>query len=285
MSKVLQRKLLKISDNTGTPLSILQFNTLADELSDAFPEANPDILKWNFRSELLLEEIIQRDSDVICLEEVDHFDDFFFPHLSKLGYDGKFLMKTMENNKPRDGCCIFFKNSKLKLEILKEVHFNYTKDAKGAQVGIICKFLFEKKSFLCAMTHLKAKEGHEELRKNQIKHFISEIKKMNENKLPIIICGDLNDIPDSLCYKELELNEFSSSYKLYGDDIEPYTTFKKRKEIVKRCIDYIWYTSDTLKVEQLLEIPNSDDLKDYLPCDIFPSDHLSIQTIFNFIEK
>jgi len=74
-------------------VSVVQFNTLADGLADAFPFADPAVLRWPFRSLLLKAELEHLQADIICLEEVDHFDDFFEPLLKERGYSGVFQAK------------------------------------------------------------------------------------------------------------------------------------------------------------------------------------------------
>ena len=77
-------------------------------------------LEWSTRKDTILEEILLYKSDFICLQEFDiaHYEDFFLPHLSEIGYDGVYWPKlranTMDDSQRRlvDGCAIFFKPSK-----------------------------------------------------------------------------------------------------------------------------------------------------------------------------
>ena len=43
---------------------------------------------------ILVRNLLSVRLQVICLEEVDHFDDFFQPALAALGYEGVFEAKT-----------------------------------------------------------------------------------------------------------------------------------------------------------------------------------------------
>lgn len=108
------------------------------------------------------------------------------------------------------------------------------------------------------------------------------IKKFNSDNLPVVLCGDFNDVPKSLIY-DLVTKEYTSTYSFYYDTKEePYTVAKKRtsdEEI--RCIDYIFYKSDKLYVKKLLEVPNfRQELPHLLPSIKYPSDHLSIAVEF-----
>jgi mRNA deadenylase 3'-5' endonuclease subunit Ccr4 len=70
---------------------VLQYNILADGLSalrsdlGRLSRASKEILDWNYRKEKLLHEIVQYQPDVITLQECDHYYDFFYPELKKLG--------------------------------------------------------------------------------------------------------------------------------------------------------------------------------------------------------
>jgi len=45
----------------------------------------------------------------------------------------------------------------------------------------------------------------------------------------------------------------------------------------KECIDYIFYETDKLEVEQIIPFPQDEELADYvaLPNIVFPSDHIA----------
>ena len=104
---------------------LLQFNILADGLSGLRPDHGcfartslVDIL-WENRAHKLLHEITQYDPDCLCLQECDHYHDFFFPALSKLGYEGVFSPKPrsacLDVAPNPDGLAIFTKKSVMKI--------------------------------------------------------------------------------------------------------------------------------------------------------------------------
>lgn len=51
-------------------------------------------LRWENRKKAILAQIQYLDPDIVCLQEVDHYKDFFLPELSKLGYNGHFKKRT-----------------------------------------------------------------------------------------------------------------------------------------------------------------------------------------------
>lgn len=110
-------------DTKSTLLRVLQLNTLADGLfglRDDCPQSRPSkkARSWEHRKVLLLDEIKRYEADAICLQEVDHYYDFFLPELRRLGYDGLYAPKPvspcLEVSKNSDGCAIFIKRSKLR---------------------------------------------------------------------------------------------------------------------------------------------------------------------------
>ncbi|KAI9755382.1 MAG: pyridoxine biosynthesis protein [Chaenotheca gracillima] len=78
------------------------------------------VLSWEYRRELILQEIRAHNPDIVCLQEVDRdgFDEFFCPQLAYNDYKGVFWprprAKTMAEREAKavDGCATFYKGSK-----------------------------------------------------------------------------------------------------------------------------------------------------------------------------
>ena len=49
-----------------------------------------------------------------------------------------------------------------------------------------------------------------------------------------------------------------------------------------RAVDYIWYSTGTLKVSGVLKAPAAKHIEGGIPNDVFPSDHLSLKAILAF---
>ena len=113
------------SETQSTMIRVMQFNVLADGLSGLredrgrFSRVTPQYLDWNYRKDLLMEEIRQYDADIITLQEVDHYYDFFLRNLRPMGYVGFFApkptSKCLEVTNRADGCALFLKTSKLRV--------------------------------------------------------------------------------------------------------------------------------------------------------------------------
>jgi nocturnin len=285
---------------------VLQFNTLAhglaaDPLAEApFPAERaadlggfdiPDprkVLDFRLRRWRLLREIAESDADVICLEEVDHFDDFFQPALAALGYEGVFEAKTkspsLQFGYYSDGVALFWRKDKLRLGDLHS----------GARIGtvpystpyIAARFVADEGSFVVAATHLKAKakEEFEAFRCEQIKGVVAAMLAVGRGA-PWILAGDLNtEMQDHKKYTAqaipfvASLPNAQSAYDL--DNSRP-TTVKARGGTTKSQIpDYIWYDSN-LALCGTWEVPEVTE-PGLLPGFRYPSDHLAIAADFAF---
>jgi len=306
-------------------VSILQFNVLADHLSDAFPLVDGECLKWENRKSLILDHIMRRNPeaklqgkespeaklqgkespeaklqgkespeaklqgkespDIICLEEVDHFIDWFQPELAAFGYTGHFITKKT------DGCALFFKNLKLragsagirliKLSDYLPAPFNKT----SQQVAIVAHLVDNDfKDLVIGITHLKAKYGFDEMRLAQMKIMcekVNEIKEHVGENCGILLAGDFNADPGSNVVNFVN-QQLTSSFPLNNPSF--FTTWKIRPpEENKRVIDYIFHSSNLSCVDTFY--PNDESLIPYprLPSSIFPSDHLPIYSKFEWV--
>ena len=287
-----------------------------------FSKVPQEGLKWENRREKHLEEILISGADVICLEEVDHFSDFFQPKLKENGFEGLFKPKKYSaclekeiNNGP-DGCALFYRAEKFlcieKREVLlkngekepnhcailvklglKKTLPTESKEEPPAEKH--CKIMEEKASEECseaqlciAVTHLKAGAEGSGKRLIQGTHLFSEMKDFCKD-LPAIICGDFNAQPLEEVYHHFKSSEAwleSSYYTGYGEKEPPLTSWKFRPgREFKYTIDYIWYSSQNLQVKGVWGIPSEEDIgENALPGLCYPSDHIALCTEFNFKE-
>jgi len=100
-------------------------------------------LKWEYRSSLILEELLRSEADVFCLEEVDHYHDFYEPELSKHGYEGLFVPKcnspclSFPNNNGPDGCALMFRSERFQLVKRKDLVLKNTSGGNSSQVAML----------------------------------------------------------------------------------------------------------------------------------------------------
>lgn len=283
-SSLANRQMMSQSfSNSNRTVKILTMNTLADQCAkndpQGFPYVDYEILEWNNRKVQLIKIITEQSPDFICLQEVDHFTDWFEPELLSLGYTGIFCsnggVSALDKNLPKHGCCLFYKSG-----IYSNVF--YSKNILGVEYPtvFICG-LFEniitRKNIVIGTTHLKAKSPFRNARLDQGKYILENIKGyLTDTSTPIIIAGDFNATPDEpVC--DYFRKFFTSAY----DDVEKsddfYTTIKQRDILYKRCIDYIWYIPVSVTLTKRLGVVRSDDVPyPYLPNLTHPSDHLHI---------
>ena len=280
-------------------VNALCFLVLATEAGN-FDKVPEGCLKWTFRSHRILEQILYVNADVICLEEVDHFNDFFKPIFDNLGYDGFFFPKKdspclrCDGNNGPDGVAIFYRRSKFSL---LEVQNNYLENLEKRQsnqpiMACLLNSKKEGKNICVAVTHFKAKKGFENLRAIQAKSclkFVDQFRKKVDYESAVIICGDFNGIPSEDFY-QIMANQSSchlaSAYsKAAGEELS-YTTWKIRQDVeTKHTIDYIWFTHDLLTVVSYLQLPDEQEVPETrFPSYSSPSDHLALCCDFVFKE-
>jgi len=136
-------------------------------------------LAWDYRKGRILQEIRDRDADILCLQEIatDVFRDFFSPELAQNDYKGihwpRPKAKTMSEKDALsvDGCAVFYKASKwilldkqlidyaniaINRPDMKNQHDIFNRVMPKDNIGIIC--LFESRRtgarMIVANTHL-----------------------------------------------------------------------------------------------------------------------------------
>lgn len=70
-----------------------------------------------------MEEISNYDTDLVCLEEIDHFDDYFNPFMKERGFNGVFHKKGGWH---WDGTCLFFRKSRFEMINYNVIKFKGT---------------------------------------------------------------------------------------------------------------------------------------------------------------
>jgi len=199
------------SKNENENFRVFQWNVLADGLSGSdpalggFTHATQETLNWEVRSSMIKYDIERYSPDVVCLEELDHFEDDFLPHFSNLGYDGYFVEKVgpgYENIGKNDGVAMFVRKSRV--EVLSVQCFSFH---GCSQTAIICICLIDNcHPTIIASTHLKATKSEEgefvrqrqsdELRRRISKIMISSSPLhpsfQDPSSICVIIAGDFN---------------------------------------------------------------------------------------------
>lgn len=269
---------------------ILQWNLLSQALgenNDNFVCCPGTALGWKRRKHHVAEEIIKYNPDVICLQEVDHFN-YLKKILSTQGYKGLFFPKPdspcmyIKGNNGPDGCAIFYNEEKFDF-IKSETRVLEVWRVQSNQVALL--ILLKNKETdheICvATTHLKARNGAllSTLRNEQGKDLLEFVHSHAGNR-PLILSGDFNAEPIEPLYSTMlshDLLTLSSAYCVNNG--EPlYTTWKVREEgEICHTIDYIFYSKHHFHVDRILEFPTGDEIgPGRIPSLSYPSDHFSL---------
>jgi CCR4-NOT transcription complex subunit 6 len=104
--------------------TVMCYNVLSDKYAtpQTYGYTASWALNWNYRKNLLLQDILNYSADIVCLQEVEggQYEEFFKEQLARHGdYSGVFWPKSrvrtmtdVEQRKAVDGCATFFKAKK-----------------------------------------------------------------------------------------------------------------------------------------------------------------------------
>ncbi|NXY15631.1 ANGE1 protein, partial [Atrichornis clamosus] len=214
----------------NTPLfefRVMSYNILAQDLVeqglDLYVHCNPDILNWNYRLPNLLQEIQHWDPDVLCLQEVqeNHYWEQLEPTFKEMGFTCFYKRRT---GMKTDGCAVCYKHSRFQLISLSPIeYFRPGLDVLNRDnVGLVLLLQpvlpdglgLKAVSPLCvANTHVLFNPRRGDIKLAQVALLLAEIDKIARTAegsyYPVILCGDLNSVPDSPLYKFIRNGELS----------------------------------------------------------------------------
>lgn len=161
--------------------------------------------RWNF----FLEELGELQPDILCLQEVA--DDELTQMLQQfLGFSH--LISSYEA-----GLLILSRFQILEHQVLTYQHCSPL-ETNYERKAIVAEFEFEMKKTAIANTHLAWRAEDRPTREGQIGELLEALKKTG---FPAIICGDLNDIPESSVLEQTRLAGYESLIHL--SDADPIT--------------------------------------------------------------
>ena len=225
---------------TNDRVRVVTYNLLAAiyATQTMFPYCPMWALSWNFRKDMILRELMGYDADVLCMQEVqaDHFENFLYPQLNQLGYEGLYKQKTREAFGPAgrvDGCATFYKRSKFQLRVNNVIEFNeaalkmakenrFTGDVplEGANDTSVKRLLRDNVAQICVLemlgsynvpvqicisnVHIYWDPQYADVKLWQAHILIKELQNfITSNDIPLILMGDFNSSPDSSVYNLL----------------------------------------------------------------------------------
>lgn len=213
---------------------LVSYNILGDSNasnhSDLYYHISPDIMDWNSRKRLICQELDMWKPDLMCFQEVDHFDELF-QEFEKKGYDGIFTPRTGE---AKDGCAMFWKEHRFRLLQKESIEFKEI-DLRD-NVAQLCVFELRQNqtnvqrdnrtdpvevNSLQADMHPKGRRvvignihvlfnpKRGDIKLGQVRVLLQEAHALSEKwgKAAVAIAGDFNSTPQSSLYKFLVSSE------------------------------------------------------------------------------
>ncbi|KAJ3271415.1 hypothetical protein HDU76_011039, partial [Blyttiomyces sp. JEL0837] len=193
-------------------VSVMSFNVLADSLAQRNPHLykfcrGHGTLAWESRGPRIIDEILKWNSDVVCLQEVDHwaFSEISLMLAQRGGYQGHYLRRI--GPQLNDGCAMFWKTSALTPVRIEDLEYNEAGRGNVAILGLFSSNSFAPKgiktSVICVgTTHLlfNPKRGH--IKMAQFQLLTQRAAALaGPSSSPVVICGDFNLIPNSYLFK------------------------------------------------------------------------------------
>jgi len=200
---------------TNRSFRFISYNTLSDHKCALLHYTTTK--NWKQRCHSLLNEIITYNADIICLQDCDHYDDWWRPQLSLLDYDTVYKKRTQKNGFHYEGVLIAFRREMFQLfkSLSLELNDAVQDDEQGRSfrdrcvtddVAIIA-FLQPwseecVKSAICVCSVMLSDErDNHDVRMAQVKYLTREIELANKEFLvPVLFGMSMYDIPPSLPY-------------------------------------------------------------------------------------
>lgn len=214
---------------------IVSYNILADYLAknhwqQLYIHIPHHIMGWNWRKGRILLELGLWSPDIICLQEVDRFQELH-EELKPRGYGG---INKERTGTATDGCAIFWRTSRF--ELLHEESIEYSKldlrdnvaqicvlESKysgNAQVGVVDSENSEQKiggvnRVVVCNIHVLFNPRRGEIKLGQVRVLLEQAHAVSKawDNAPVVIAGDFNCTPKSALY------DFLSKYELDISDL------------------------------------------------------------------
>jgi len=246
---------------------------------------------WRLRQKRILEEIQRGAADIICLEEVDHYHDWFEPQLKELGYMGFFVahpksrcLRSAPSELLQDGCAIFLKRETFSVQRSVEIALPEGEDSAHAALMVIAEGVATGPVLVVA-AQLQAGD---ELATAQAKKLLEQVSGYATPKgWPVIICGDLgtsDDVYSAILNHPMRL---ASAYGCsgYEPDFTAWTLTDDGEEN-QRLSDFIMYSVNAFRPIAHWPIPSEEEVpSERLPHLKYPSSHLALLVHFECMKK
>jgi mRNA deadenylase 3'-5' endonuclease subunit Ccr4 len=214
-------------------------------------------LDAEYRKRGILKQIVECLPDILCVQEITWKT--IGADINLLGYQAHPMQYSPTG---KMGNAIFVKTDS-DLEIVGSWHEKYEENIQCFQsFDILVKSTGQR--FTVVNTHLKSRASASQIRLAQIQQLAQYI---TANKHPILICGDINDFPDSQVF--VEMSKIAPWCLNLTEPPNYSLAIQHNTNIEMRMVDFIFSTVECIfeNLSQPLQNPT------VMPSDTFPSDH------------
>lgn len=214
-------------------------------------ESTPAHLRWKYRSTLIEQCFRECNADVLLLQEVDHFVDFYEPCLTELGYTSCYLQRPGR----KDGCLIAFKSTKFTLIEECQVSLDESIDAESLyeqqkyqkqNVGLLLNLqeTAAEKVLFVATCHVHWNPLLPEVKTSQVLYMLKRLQQFRgcDIAVPVILTGDFNTLPQDQIYPCINhpdnialLTDMVTAHRFDGALYGPKTRFLCDASLSKLC--------------------------------------------------
>uniref|UniRef100_A0A3B3DXK3 Angel homolog 1 (Drosophila) n=1 Tax=Oryzias melastigma TaxID=30732 RepID=A0A3B3DXK3_ORYME len=215
-------------NNVSMDFTVMSYNLLAQDLLELnqhlYAHCPLEVLAWNYRYNLLVEEIKKWTPDILCLQEVqeNHYVEQLHPALVEMGYSCVYKRRTGTKT---DGCAVCYRSSCFAGVSSTELEFfrPETELLNRHNVGIVLLLrplvaqgaaLKESGPPLCvANTHLLFNPRRGDIKLAQLAIMLAEIDavvkacKVKGEHCNVVLCGDFNSLPNTPLYQLIVAGE------------------------------------------------------------------------------
>ena len=202
-------------------LTVMSYNTLSQSHCKTLLHVAGKVSNWQSRRQTLLTTIFSADADVVCLQDVDDFEDWWRPNLSAAGYDSLFHSRTEKKLlRPRqEGVVVAYKRDSFQMfrsgyldfndAVLGEEDENLAARAVTDHGAVLVHLqpweACDDPTAICVCSAMLEETPElEKVRLLQAKYLARELEKFNSDfHLPVILAGTLNTVPGGETYEVL----------------------------------------------------------------------------------
>ncbi|PIA39653.1 hypothetical protein AQUCO_02600243v1, partial [Aquilegia coerulea] len=199
-----------LSSNSKERFTVVSYNILgvknASKHKHLYPNVPSEYMKWDRRKRLICEELIGWDSDIICLQEVDKYDDIL-RSLEKESYVGTYKKRTGDSV---DGCAMFWKTDRFRLLETENIEFEgFGLRNNVAQISVFEMRKASSRRVLVGNIHVLFNPSRGDIKLGQIQLLLSSAQVLSEKwgGVPIVLVGDFNSTPQGAIYQFLSSSE------------------------------------------------------------------------------